>query len=95
MGENNLFVSEQWKERGDDDPMTTYCVLCRAEIPADRQLRRAVTCCPEHQREYRRQRRSQRATRFCRLCGRPQRRKSNSEPVLMGHANLMRQGQDK
>jgi len=65
--------------------MTTYCVLCRGEIPADRERRRAVTCCREHQREYRRQRRFQRATRSCRLCGRPIRKKSNSEPVLMEH----------
>lgn len=65
--------------------MTTYCVLCRAEIPEERQHRRAVTCSPEHQREYRRQRRSQRAMAVCRLCGRPLRKKSKSEPVLMQH----------
>jgi len=75
--------------------MKTYCVLCRAEIPEERQRRRAVTCTPEHQREYRRQRRSQRATRFCRLCGRPVQKKSNRESVRMEHIGLIRQGQEK
>jgi hypothetical protein len=75
--------------------MKTYCVLCRSEIPADRQRRRAVTCSPEHQREYRYQRRSQRATRFCRLCGRPLRKKSDTELVLMEHTGVIHQGQRK
>jgi len=74
--------------------MTTYCVLCRAEIPEDRQRRRAVTCCAEHQREYRRQRRSQRATRFCRLCGRPIGKKSTRVTVLMRHTDSTSQGKD-
>lgn len=75
--------------------MRTFCVLCQAQIPEDRQRRRAVTCCPDHQKEYRRQRRSQRATQFCRLCGRPLQKKSNKEPVRIEHISVMRQGSDK
>jgi hypothetical protein len=71
--------------------MQIFCVLCRSEIPEDRQRRRAVTCCPEHQKEYRRQRRAQLATRFCRLCGRPLQRKSKGEPVRMEHIRAIRQ----
>lgn len=67
--------------------MTTYCVLCRALIPEDRQRRGAVTCCPEHQREYRRQRRSERALKFCRLCGRKARRQKPVEAVRMEHSD--------
>jgi hypothetical protein len=65
--------------------MITYCVLCREDIPEDRQRRGAVTCCPEHQREYRRQRRSEHALRFCRLCGRKARRPKPVGAVLMEH----------
>jgi len=73
--------------------MKTFCILCRIRIPEDRQRRGAVTCCSEHQREYRRQRRSERALRFCRLCGRKARKKSHSEPVLMEHSGFTEQGQ--
>jgi hypothetical protein len=66
--------------------MTTFCILCREPIPADRARRGAVTCSREHQREYRRQRRSERALRNCRLCGRKARRTKPTEPVLMEHA---------
>lgn len=74
--------------------MTTYCILCRAEIPVTRQRRGAATCRPECAREYRRQRRSERATRFCRLCGRPARKRSVNAPVLHPHSGVTKQGQD-
>jgi hypothetical protein len=65
--------------------MTTYCVLCREPIPADRQRRGAVTCSSDHQREYRRQRRNERALRNCRLCGRKTKKLKSMGPVLMEH----------
>ena len=65
--------------------MNTFCILCRAEIPADRQRRGAVTCCPEHQREYRRQRRAERSLKFCRLCGRKARKAKQAGRVLQEH----------
>ena len=68
--------------------MTTFCILCKSEIPADRQRRGAVTCSPEYQREYRRQRRSERATRNCRLCGRKAKKLRLTEPVLQEHSEV-------
>jgi hypothetical protein len=67
----------------------TFCILCREPIPEDRQRRGAVTCCPDHAREYRRQRRAERSLRFCRLCGRPAKRKKLSEPVLHEHSEIL------
>ncbi len=55
--------------------MIVHCVLCCAEVPADRERRGAVTCCAQHAKEYRRQKRGERAKRFCRLCGRPTRKR--------------------
>jgi hypothetical protein len=81
--------------------MTTYCVLCRAEIPQARQKRGAVSCSPEHAKEYRRQRRAERALRNCRLCGRRARKvkvqpmtpdnplNGLETPVLTGHSDLI------
>lgn len=78
--------------------MTIYCVLCRAEIPEARERRGAVTCSPEHSKEFRRQKRAEHAKRFCRLCGRPTRKSkipllttlsektSLLEPVLNAHS---------
>jgi predicted nucleic acid-binding Zn ribbon protein len=68
--------------------MTTFCILCRTLIPEDRQRRGAVTCCSDHQKEYRRQRRSERALRFCRLCGRKARKPTRVEPVLHEHDGI-------
>jgi hypothetical protein len=75
--------------------METFCILCRSQIPEDRQRRGAVTCSPEHQREYRRQRRSERALRFCRLCGRKARKKSLQQAVLMEHNHLTNEAEPK
>jgi hypothetical protein len=66
--------------------MTTFCILCRAEIPPDRQRRGACTCSSDHARELRRQRRAEHALRFCRLCGRKARKPKRAEPVRMGHS---------
>jgi hypothetical protein len=68
--------------------MTTFCILCRQPIPADRQRRGAATCSSEHQREYRRLRRSERALRFCRLCGRKAKKLKTSGPVLHEHSEV-------
>jgi hypothetical protein len=65
--------------------MTTFCILCRAEIPEKRARRGACTCCPDHQREYRRLRRAERALKFCRLCGRKARKPKAVGPVLSEH----------
>lgn len=67
--------------------MTTFCILCRAEIPPDRQRRGACTCSSDHARELRRQRRAEHALRFCRLCGRKARRPKPVEAVRMEHSN--------
>jgi hypothetical protein len=65
--------------------MTTFCILCRAEIPEKRQRRGGVTCCAEHGREYRRQRCAERAKRFCRLCGRKARKpRVEGKPLAVG-----------
>jgi hypothetical protein len=68
--------------------MTTYCILCRAEIPEKRARRGAVTCSPAHHQEYRGQRRSERALRFCRLCGRKARKLKVVGPVLVEHSAI-------
>lgn len=73
--------------------MTTFCILCKAEIPADRQRRGACTCSPEHARELRRQRRAEHALRFCRLCGRKARCPKPVEAVRMEHSEI-RDGSD-
>ena len=70
------------------EPMITYCILCRAEIPEKRARRGAITCSPDHQQEYRRQRRSERALKFCRLCGRKARRPKVVASVLQEHSAI-------
>jgi len=68
--------------------MTTYCILCRGEIPEKRQRRGACTCSKDHAQELRRQRRSDRAGHACRLCGRKVRKPRSVEAagvVLSGH----------
>jgi hypothetical protein len=67
--------------------MTTFCILCRAEMNEKRARRGAVTCSPDHQQEYRRQRRSERALKFCRLCGRKARRPKAVASVLLKHGD--------
>src|ERR1700685_850024 len=68
--------------------MTTFCILCRKQIPAKRQRRAAATCSSACANELRRLRRSERSRRSCRLCGRVTRSKSSSEPVLMEHSGI-------
>lgn len=58
--------------------MTTFCILCRAEISQVRQRRAARTCSPECQKEYRRLYLADRHSRFCKLCGRGLRKASPS-----------------
>lgn len=60
--------------------MTTFCILCRSQIPADRQRRSARTCSPACHIEYRRQYRQERNARVCKDCGRPLRKKRKAEP---------------
>ena len=69
--------------------ITFFCVLCREPIPPERQKRHAVTCSPDHQKEYRRQRRSERALMFCRLCGRRGRQPKVVGPVLHEHSAVV------
>jgi hypothetical protein len=69
--------------------MTTFCILCRTEIPEKRARRGAITCCSEHGREHRRQRRAERATKFCRLCGRKARKPKIAAPVLAEHTETV------
>jgi len=66
------------------------CILgdCDAFIPVERVRRNAVTCSPEHQKQLSRQRRSERAEKFCRLCGRPAKRKRASEAVPRRHNDV-------
>jgi len=69
--------------------MKTFCILCREPIPEGRQRRGAVTCCPDHAKEYRRQRRAERSLRFCRLFGRPARKVKPVGPVLHAHSGIL------
>ncbi len=64
--------------------------LCLGDIPAKRARKRAVTCSDQCQREYGRIRRREAAETKCRLCGRPLRRSSKLDPVLMAHKPLSR-----
>ena len=68
--------------------MVTFCIMCRELIREDRQRRGAVTCCPDHAKEYRRQRRAERAKKSCRLCGRSAKRSKAVEPVPHEHTPL-------
>jgi hypothetical protein len=69
--------------------MITFCILCKSEIPPERQRRGGITCCVDHAREYRRQRRAERATKFCRLCGRKSRKPKIATPVLSEHTETV------
>src|SRR5271157_4714192 len=69
--------------------LEAFCILCRKPIPENRKRRGAVTCCPDHAREYRCQRRAERSLRFCRLCGRPAKRTKPSGPVLHEHSGIL------
>ena len=48
-----------------------YCVVCGEDIPADRVLRRAVTCTKTHANFLKNERRKLRDLGRCRFCGRP------------------------
>lgn len=48
-----------------------YCVTCQAEIPQERVLQKAVTCCKEHANDFKNLKRRLRDTDRCRLCNRP------------------------
>ena len=62
--------------------------LCLGDIPAERARKKAITCSDECQREYGRIRRREAAETKCRLCGRPLRRSSKLDPVLVEHKPL-------
>lgn len=60
--------------------MTTYCALCRSEIPRTRQVRSARTCSNTCQAEYKRQKRAEQAKSKCRYCGRRIRQRPEQQP---------------
>ena len=68
--------------------MMTFCVVCKSEIDAKRQMRGSHFCSNECHSEYRRQRRSLKAGKACRLCGRGMPKGRAGEAVRSAHRAL-------
>jgi hypothetical protein len=69
--------------------MTTYCTVCRGEIPEKRANRGSHFCSEACHERYRRERRNLKAGKACRLCGRSparlKRKTCKQEAVPMEH----------
>jgi hypothetical protein len=48
-----------------------FCVVCQAEVPPDRVIKKAVTCSKQHALDFKNMKRRMRDTDRCRLCNRP------------------------
>jgi hypothetical protein len=60
--------------------LTKFCPGCGAEHE-----KRGYFCTPECHKAFRARKRNERADKFCRLCGRPNRRKREADPLRSEH----------
>jgi hypothetical protein len=61
--------------------LSKFCVGCGAEHE-----KRGYFCTPECHKAFRARKRNERADKFCRLCGRPNRRKREAELLRSAHS---------
>jgi Fe-S-cluster-containing dehydrogenase component len=77
--------------------MTTYCIMCKTQIPDVRAIRGSYTCTKACHNEYRKQRRAERSLRVCRFCGNRVKHKhpttgSKPETINTGDLHSVQQG---